>query len=103
MATRKPSKLAPIHPGEVLLADFLEPLETHGLDERDCISRHLFDRCGGRGEALDNSRGPLVQHSGQMNAEHYRDAKILLAQLAIGEVHSVCGDRPRLHVRPVEF
>ena len=28
MATRRrPTKLAPIHPGEVLLADFLEPLE----------------------------------------------------------------------------
>jgi addiction module HigA family antidote len=27
MATRKAPKLAPIHPGEVLLADFLEPLE----------------------------------------------------------------------------
>ena len=26
MATRKMIKLAPIHPGEVLLADFLEPL-----------------------------------------------------------------------------
>ena len=26
MATRKTTKLAPIHPGEVLLADFLEPL-----------------------------------------------------------------------------
>jgi addiction module HigA family antidote len=26
MATRKGPKLAPIHPGEVLLADFLEPL-----------------------------------------------------------------------------
>ena len=26
MATRKATKLAPIHPGEVLLADFLEPL-----------------------------------------------------------------------------
>ena len=26
MATRKSAKLAPIHPGEVLLADFLEPL-----------------------------------------------------------------------------
>lgn len=26
MATRKTSRLAPIHPGEVLLAEFLEPL-----------------------------------------------------------------------------
>ena len=26
MATRKAPKMAPIHPGEVLLADFLEPL-----------------------------------------------------------------------------
>jgi addiction module HigA family antidote len=26
MPARKPTKLAPIHPGEVLLADFLEPL-----------------------------------------------------------------------------
>ena len=26
MPTRKPAKLAPIHPGEVLLSDFLEPL-----------------------------------------------------------------------------
>jgi len=26
MASRKPTKLPPIHPGEVLLSDFLEPL-----------------------------------------------------------------------------
>ena len=26
MATRKPAKLPPVHPGEILLADFLEPL-----------------------------------------------------------------------------
>ena len=55
------------------------------------------------GETINNARVPVVQHGSQMNEEHHRRPRIVRSELAVRELHSACGDRPRWDVRPIDL
>mgnify|MGYP003412055046 CR=1 FL=1 len=51
-------------------------------------------------QAVHDPRVPVVQHGGQVHQQHHRRAAMVLAQLAVGEVHATGRDGLGRHVGP---
>src|SRR6266702_3649146 len=56
-----------------------------------------------RRETINHPRVPVVQDGSRVNEEHHRGAGIVRPELAVSELHSACGDRPRWHIPPIDL